>query len=221
MHLLPKSYDLVYCLDCCVVLITSPLARHKTNPRLYTHLSPLTETPRIHTIMASTVNWPRKYLPGKTDNFVSNETYVVGITAAQVWEFVVDVSQWDSYYENIGRITPPSTGPRLEKGDSFSFATFGFPPLHAQCEESVTPTATSPGRLGWRAWQEGDESTALDIYHAWILEDMEWGAVRILTQESQIGKPAAELAVAKPNPMLNGHQAWIEGLAKITKARNQ
>ncbi|KAF9884932.1 hypothetical protein FE257_000923 [Aspergillus nanangensis] len=154
---------------------------------------------------------------GKTDNFVSNETYVAGITAVQVWEYLVDVTKWELYYDNIGQITPPTSGPRLAQGDEFSFSTFGFPPLRAKCGESVAPTTSSPGRLGWHAWQEGDESIALDIYHTWIVEDMNWGVVRILTQESQIGKPAAQLAKTKPNPMLNGHQAWIEGLAHITK----
>jgi len=38
--------------------------------------------------------------------------------------------------------------------------------------------------------------------------------VRILTQETQNGKPARDLAVAKPNPMINAHQEWIEGLAR-------
>jgi len=37
--------------------------------------------------------------------------------------------------------------------------------------------------------------------------------VRILTQGTQIGEPARELAATKPNPMLNAHQEWIEGLA--------
>jgi hypothetical protein len=105
----------------------------------------------------------------------------------------------------------------LEKEDSFSFSTFGFPPLQSQVFESIPPTATSPGRLAWRAWQEGDEEQFLDVYHAWIIEDMSWGVVRILTQESQIGKPAAKLSTAKPNPMLNGHQDWLNGLVKATK----
>jgi hypothetical protein len=36
--------------------------------------------------------------------------------------------------------------------------------------------------------------------------------VRILTQESQKGKPAQELAKKKPNVMINGHQDWLDGL---------
>jgi hypothetical protein len=30
-----------------------------------------------------TVNFPKHYLPGTTDNFVSNEVYVTGLTASE------------------------------------------------------------------------------------------------------------------------------------------
>ncbi|OKL63939.1 hypothetical protein UA08_00860 [Talaromyces atroroseus] len=168
--------------------------------------------------MSSTIIWPQQYLPGTTDNYVSNEIFVAGITAEQVWPYLVNITKWESYYNNVSQITPPSSGPILRKDDKFSFSTFGFPPLQSQVWESVAPTASSPGRLAWRAWQDGDEETALDVYHAWIVENTEWGVVRILTQEVQVGKPAAELATARPNPMLNGHQDWLDGLAKIAKA---
>ncbi|MBH1945632.1 SRPBCC domain-containing protein, partial [Erythrobacter sp. YJ-T3-07] len=125
-----------------------------------------------------------------------------------------------SYYDNVGQITPPKSGPQLQKGDRFSFSTFGFPPLQSEVAESVAPASGTPGRLAWRAWQDGNEEEALDVYHAWIVEDMPWGVVRVLTQESQIGRPAAGLADKKPNPMLNGHQDWLDGLAKITKEHN-
>jgi hypothetical protein len=167
--------------------------------------------------MTSSIIWPKKYLPGTNDNFVSNEIFVPRLTAEQVWVNVADITKWESYYENVGQITPPASGPKLQKGDSFSFSTFGFPPLKCEVWESVAPTATTPGRLAWRAWQEGDEETALDVYHAWIVENTDWGVVRILTQESQIGKPAAGLAATKPNPMLLGHQDWLTGLAKFTE----
>ncbi|ETS81166.1 hypothetical protein PFICI_06168 [Pestalotiopsis fici W106-1] len=167
--------------------------------------------------MPSDIIWPDKYLPGTTDNYVSNEIFVKGITSQQVWAKLADITKWETYYENVGQITPPKSGVFLEKDDLFSFSTFGFPPLQSQVLESVAPTATTPGRLAWRAWQEGDEDKFLDVYHAWIVEDMPWGVVRILTQESQIGKPAAQLSTTKPNPMLLGHQDWLDGLAKAAK----
>jgi len=142
-----------------------------------------------------------------------------GLTAAQVWPWLVDVARWETYYSNVAQITPPATGSRLGKGDAFSFSTFGLPPLSCSCEESEMPADGNPGRLAWQARLEGDENTAISVYHAWIVEDLDEGRVRILTQESQIGKPAAQLAVARPNPMLNAHQDWLEGLLKMARTQ--
>jgi hypothetical protein len=60
------------------------------------------------------------------------------------------------------------------------------------------------------------------VHHAWLVEDLDGGRVRILTQETQKGKPAAELHNTKPNPMINGHQDWLDGLvAAARKAKAQ
>jgi hypothetical protein len=57
--------------------------------------------------------------------------------------------------------------------------------------------------------------------HAWIVEDLSGGRVRILTQESQKGKPAIALHNAKPNPMINGHQDWLNGLVEAARKAKQ
>lgn len=85
--------------------------------------------------------------------------------------------------------------------------------MEAEVTEYEPPVDGKAARLAWHAWMEGSPGTALDVHHAWLLEDIPGDRVRILTQESQIGKPAQEMAHAKPNPMLNAHQEWIEGLA--------
>jgi len=45
------------------------------------------------------------------------------------------------------------------------------------------------------------------VYHAWALENLPKNRVCVLTEESQIGKLAKDLAETAPNPMVNGHQA--------------
>lgn len=76
-----------------------------------------------------------------------------------------------------------------------------------------------PGRLSWTAKQDGTPAERLDVLHAWLVEDLPGGRVRILTQETQIGEPAAQLARLIPNPMLNGHQAWLDGLVRAASGR--
>ena len=169
------------------------------------------------TTKQSAIVWPSRYQPGTTDNFTSNEVIAKGITAVQIWAQLSDISQWQSYYPNCASITPPTSGPNLEKGDTFHFSTFGFPVLESHVRESVPPSSGQPGRLAWSAALEGGEDEAVDVYHAWLVEDLGEGRVRILTQESQIGKPAGELAGKRPNVMLLGHQDWLDGL--VAKAR--
>lgn len=127
--------------------------------------------------------FPTHYAPGTTSNFVSNETIAAGITAAQIWSLLADISKWESYYKNCAQITEPNEGPQLEKGRVFKFSTFGFPPLTCTVRESAEPGKGKEGRLAW----ESQTPDGLEIYHAWLVQDLDNNRVRILTQESQIG----------------------------------
>jgi len=157
--------------------------------------------------------WPEAYLPGNTDNYVSNEIIVPGLSAAEVWPSLNNTLAWPVYYSNASEIRfHDETGPELSLRARFRFTTFGFP-VEAEVTEYEPPTEDKPARVAWHGWVEGDAEGRLDVHHAWLFEDLPGGRVRILTQESQIGKPAQELAQTKPNPMLNAHQEWIDGLA--------
>ncbi|MDT9683491.1 SRPBCC family protein [Streptomyces sp. TRM76323] len=164
------------------------------------------------------INWPEDRLPGTGDHFVSNEVIVRGVSAARVWHYLTDTSTWESYYGNIAGIAfPEGGGPVLEDGVAFTFEPVGFPSVrtqHARVVEFQAPAEGVPGRLSWTAHQEGTPEERLDVLHAWLVEDLPGGRVRVLTQETQSGRPAAELARQVPDPMLNGHQAWLNGLIK-------
>ncbi|WWC92583.1 uncharacterized protein L201_007542 [Kwoniella dendrophila CBS 6074] len=164
--------------------------------------------------MTADIEWPSKFLPGTTDNFVSNEVIVKDVDISKIWKLLVNPTKWESYYSNCAKITPPNPGPELKKGDHFSFSTFGFPPLSCIVNESIKPEQTTPGRL---AWMTDEEQNGIDVYHAWIIENLEGGRVRILTQESQLGDAARQLAEEKPNKMLNGHQDWLDGLVEAAR----
>lgn len=160
--------------------------------------------------------WPEDYLPGFTDNFCSNEVIAAGLTAIDVWPLLSTPSAWPSYYANSANIRfYDEAGPELTQGARFYFETFGFP-VEAQCTEFVPPAAGRPGRVAWHGWA-GAGDARLDVHHAWLVENLSGGRVRILTQESQKGEPARDLARAKPNPMINGHQDWLEGLVEAAR----
>ena len=162
--------------------------------------------------------WPEGYLPGTTENFVSNETIVADLRAIEIWPFLENALLWPTYYANAADVRfYDAKGPILEDSVRFFFSTFGFP-VEAQCNECVAPTDGNPGRIAWHGWA-GEVGTMdrLDVHHAWLIEDLSGDRVRILTQETQKGKPAADLATARPNPMINGHQDWLDGLVDIAR----
>lgn len=162
--------------------------------------------------------WPADYLPGTTENFASNEMIVAGLSTADLWPLLNDATVWPSYYRNASDVRfYDGRGPELSQHARFRFTTFGFP-VEAEVTEYVPPAAGEPARVAWHGWVEGDADARLDVHHAWLIEDLSGGRVRILTQETQKGKPAAELAATRPNPMINGHQEWLDGL--IDAARN-
>lgn len=158
----------------------------------------------------SSISFPEHFLPGTTDNFVSNERVAKDITSTQIWALLANISKWETYYKNCAELTPPESGSTfLHKGDVFKFSTFGFPPLTCTVEESEAPE--SNGRAGRIAWSSKTPE-GLEIYHAWLVEDLGGQRVRILTQESQIGPVFKEWEEQKPNKMLLGHQDWLDGL---------
>lgn len=167
-------------------------------------------------IMLNAIQWPEKWTPGYTDNFVSNEVIVKGISFDKVVEGLIDASKWETYYENCGNIHMYNQDSTVLKGDTrFRFDTFGFA-VEAQVEEFEMEEGKIV-RVAWRGWNEAEGDAFLDVYHAWLVEVLDKDRVRILTQESQIGTPAKQMAVEVPNPMLNGHQAWLDGLVKYAE----
>lgn len=161
----------------------------------------------------NTIHWPEGYIPGFSDNFVSNEMIIPNLSVADVWPFLNQPLLWPDYYKNSADVRFYNNGgPELENNLRFYFSTFGFP-VESQVVEYVPPAAGEPARVAWHGWS-GEENTPerLDVHHAWLLEDVPGNRVRILTQETQNGEPAKALAITRPNPMLNGHQAWLDGL---------
>lgn len=163
--------------------------------------------------MQSAIIYPDEYLPGETDNFVSNEVIIKGLNIDIVWELLTNPHRWVDYYENCANVSYERSHLLLKA--RFYFETFGFP-VNAEVVEYVAPSDTTIGRIAWHGWA-GENDSRLDVHHAWLVENLSGNRVRILTQETQIGEPAKKLAKTTPNPMLNGHQMWLDSLVSMAK----
>lgn len=164
----------------------------------------------------SDIQWPAGYVPGFVDNFCSNEVIVAGLSVADVWPLLATPKQWPTYYSNSANpAIHNSEKSELSYGDRFYFETFGFP-VEAEVVELVPPVVGQPARIAWHGWA-GEGESRLDVHHAWLIENLSEGRIRILTQETQNGAPAKELASTVPNPMINGHQEWLDGLVNAAR----
>lgn len=76
--------------------------------------------------MLNAIHWPENYLPGHTDNFVSNEVIVSNLSVQDIWPFLVNAHLWPSYYGNSSDIDL-NGAECLEPNLVFFFKTFGFP----------------------------------------------------------------------------------------------
>ncbi len=161
------------------------------------------------------IKWPKKWTSGETDKFVSNEVIVKSLDFDKVVQHLRDAADWEKYYENSGNIHMYNQDNTVLTTDTrFRFETFGFS-VEAEVEEfELTDTVL---RLAWRGWNIAEGDDYLEVYHAWLVEKLDGDRVRILTQESQSGVPAKALAASVPNTMLNGHQAWLDGLAAYSR----
>ena len=163
--------------------------------------------------------WPAGYVPGYTDNFCSNEIIVRDLQVVDLWPLLNTPELWPTYYPNSANVRiEGGMGPQLGYGTRFYFETFGFP-VDAKVVEYVAPVTGQAARIAWHGWAGSTLDDRLDVHHAWLIEELSGGRVRILTQETQVGAPAQALALAKPNPMINGHQDWLEGMVAAAKAQ--
>lgn len=165
------------------------------------------------------IKWPHEWLPGLTDNFVSNEVIVKDLSFEIVLSNLLDCKKWDKYYKNSQDIEAYNQKSGILHLDSeFKFTTFGFR-IEAKVLELEIDDAKKIARIAWHAWNDATGNERIEAYHAWLIEELSENRLRILTQETQIGMPAKKLASDPKYPMLNGHQDWLVGLVNYSKQK--
>lgn len=155
--------------------------------------------------------WPLKYQPGTTDNFISNEVIVKDVTAAQIWDVLSDLTIHNKSSHGFVSSSKPSPGP-IKKDDVF------FMRSEESTTQYVVKECVAPERLAWctsECWLQENEE---DLYHAWLIENLAGGRVRILSQQSIIKRYANDAErIDQRNRMLIGYQDWLEGIIAAAK----
>ena len=159
--------------------------------------------------------WPEEYTPGFTDNYCSNEVIVAGLTVADVLAVFEQqpatgphtTAMWPTIRFHDG------SGPGTEHRRPLSLFRPSVSPLKQKLSNMCLPAHGKPARLAWHGWAEGDEETRLDVVHAWLLEDLDQGRVRVSDPGvAGSAKPAQELARTRAQ----SDDQWSSGLAGRT-----
>lgn len=160
------------------------------------------------------INWPEDYLPATTDCFISNETIVAGLNAAQVWKVLSNPATWHASFEPIDNLAGTAGNPLVLAPDyAFGF-TFGGTPVAATVKEYVAPGINQPARLSWLGQVRNAEEVIINAHCAWLVEDLPGNRVRVLLQESLKGEAARGMADQFPNPAHVSQYAWMHGVIR-------
>ncbi len=148
------------------------------------------------------INWPERYLPGKTAVFVNNQITIPAPVSA-VWQTLIRAEEWPVWYPNSAEIHFVShAGPDLRDRSRFRWNTYGS---RISCKVLEFEPQR---RLGWNAHGIG-----VDAYHAWLLTPLDDGGTHVLTQETQNGWLARLGKRLMPERMERKHQQWLELLS--------
>lgn len=128
----------------------------------------------------------------------------MGVTARQIWPWLVRATRWPTYYANCRDVQFVSgRGPDLEKGTVFRWRTFGVP-VETRVEEFVPFE-----RLSWSGRGLGARG-----FHSWVLVN-EAGRCRVVTEETQRGVIPYVCRLPFRRMLLHQHQLWLKGLAHV------
>lgn len=158
------------------------------------------------------IRWPEMFTPGMTDHFVSVEKILAGMNAAQIWPLIGRPTVWPQFHPRIAEVSfGQGEGVDLAPGSRFVFR-IGDVVVNAELAVLDAPTPHRPAQIAWIGRVNAGTENAVTAYFAWLIEDLEGGRVRVLAQESLLGKPALAMAGMRPDPVLNAHHDWLMNL---------
>lgn len=153
----------------------------------------------------SVVRWPSDCRPEQCPVYAYNELRM-DAAPELAWAWLIRAERWSDWYANCKNLRIES-GPRqdLALATRFTWTTFNTR-IDTTVEEFVPCT-----RLAWRGGGMG-----VHAYHAWVLEPVS-GGVLVITEETQHGISASLGRFFLRRGLLNQHQRWLEGLARMAR----
>lgn len=155
---------------------------------------------------ASEIAWPEAYTPSESKFYVQN-TIEIQADPAVVWQYLLDASAWESWYEGAKNLSFSSSKDTILQANTvFTWETMGLT-LQSTVKEF------EPNRL--LAWESKKKS--IQAYHVWVLIPTEYGC-KVITEESQNGWLTFFEKTFQGKKLKRLHDAWL--LALKNKSEN-
>jgi hypothetical protein len=149
------------------------------------------------------MRWPAGFEPKDATVHAHNQI-ITAASPEHVWRWLCRAAAWPQWYSNCTWLKfPDHDGPDLKQGTRFVWKTFG-----ATVRSKVL--VFEPFReIGWDAFAIG-----LKAYHGWIIEPLDNGGCRIITEETQKGPLVTVGRWYLRRALLREHQNWLESLSR-------
>jgi len=144
--------------------------------------------------------WPAAFDPTTAPVYTRNEI-TTARSADQLWPILIDASRWSQWYAHADDVRLEDAADGLRPGSVFRWTTLGV-------RVTTEVTGFEPQRfLAWEGSGPGSRG-----YHRWILEPLDDGGCRIVTEEVQVGLIPRLLRRRLRRDLLAFHQNWLEEL---------
>jgi len=158
---------------------------------------------------SSKINWPEDLRPENSPVYTYNEL-VIPAEPRVVWAWLIRAAWWPQWYPHWKEVKILSgPGPDLEPGTVF-IATAPIWKIFSAKIKTTVQDFSPLARLAWRG-----KAFGVHGYHAWIIEPQGAGC-KVITEETQRGLLVSLTRSSTQREILNRHQTWLEGLAKMS-----
>jgi hypothetical protein len=155
------------------------------------------------------VVFPEGKRPDESPIYTHNE-FTIDAPPEQIWAWLIRAQRWPEWYGNAKDIDIEGGSQDLALGTMFHWTTSGVR-VHTRIDEFVPNR-----RLSW----SGLPVLGATAYHGWVITPREGGGCVVVTEETQQGiLPSVGRLYFRPR-LVQWHQRWLEGLAKMAARGN-
>lgn len=162
------------------------------------------------------VIWPKHYDPTKADINVKSEIKAPGVTAEELWPYLINMADMSKLNKEIVDVEPSDSNvndPHLKAKERFRITTSEYTAdLHVL--ECIAPKGDRPGRISWEgSGKLNNSEKTFNFIQAVVLGVEKGDVAEIMSAMSVTGKVLSEQYFEELN------ENWISNLIKYVEKK--